>query len=179
MHSHHHDPKYTGHWPTPHAAGPGFCQSCCQPSSRCHCHRDCRKEARSLIAAAATVREDPDKNTALLSDLPDTMRFAVSAQLRLSVERQERFAVGTAFIGGGCCVTLAVEYAPLTPTSTFSAAVLVGDAEGTLLLWGRTEQPGAGYRIHEGIITTKPGARLALIATNCTARVRWCEVFSC
>jgi hypothetical protein len=43
----------------------------------------------------------------------------------------------------------------------------------------RTEQPGAGYRVRECVITTNPGARLLAAALNAAARVRWCEIFSC
>ena len=56
---------------------------------------------------------------------------------------------------------------------------MVQDSEGTLMAWGRPEKPGAGYQIKECIVTTKPGATVAVLVVNMTARVRWCEVFSC
>ena len=37
----------------------------------------------------------------------------------------------------------------------------------------------AGYRVRECVITTNPGSRLLAAALNATARVRWCEIFSC
>ena len=95
---------------------------------------------------------------------------AVGAALKITPE---------AFIGGGCCVSLSVEYAPQTPTTAFAVEIGVVDSEGTKMLWIRSEQPGAGYKVKEGIITTKPGAQLYVVVSNCTARVRWCEVFSC
>ena len=56
--------------------------------------------------------------------------------------------------------------------------VEVMDAEGTVLAWvKRGIQPG--YYIKEGIISTNPGAKLRVAVRDATARVRWCEVFSC
>lgn len=37
----------------------------------------------------------------------------------------------------------------------------------------------AYYHIKEGIIATKPGAKLVVAVLNAIARVRWCEIFSC
>ncbi len=83
------------------------------------------------------------------------------------------------FIGGGCCVHLSVEYAPSSPTSPSVLGILLVDAEGTNLIWAKREEAGSGYKVREGIMTTKPGATLTVIVANMTARVRWCEVFSC
>lgn len=91
----------------------------------------------------------------------------------------ESSAEGSAFIGGGCCVHLSIEYAPSTPTTNPSVIVRVEDSEGTVLVWQKSEKPGAGYQIKECIVTTKPGADLSVTVTNMTARVRWCEIFSC
>lgn len=85
----------------------------------------------------------------------------------------------TAFIGGGCCVYLSIEYMPVNNSSQGHVEVLVTDSEGTNLTWHKEFGPGTTYRIKEGIITTKPGAMLSLSGDNVTARVRWCEVFSC
>jgi hypothetical protein len=57
--------------------------------------------------------------------------------------------------------------------------IFVSDTDGTLLAWAKTEQPGGHYQVKEGVITTKPGATVTLIAVNAMARIRWCEVFSC
>ncbi len=64
-------------------------------------------------------------------------------------------------------------------TAEFAVVVFVKDSEGTVLAWARTEPAGTPYRVHECIITTKPGATLTVVVLNCIARVRWCEVFSC
>ncbi len=90
-------------------------------------------------------------------------------------------AIGLAegYVGGGCCVSLSVEYTPSSPTAQAIVGLIVQDGEGTVLSWVRTEQPGTGYRVRECVITTNPGARLLVAALNATARVRWCEIFSC
>jgi hypothetical protein len=90
-------------------------------------------------------------------------------------------AVGTAkaFIGGGCCVHISIEYAPATPTAAALVGVIVTDTEGTTLAWEKIEQPGAHYQVKENVVTTKPGATVTVLAVNATARIRWCEVFSC
>ncbi|HQR14238.1 MAG TPA: hypothetical protein PKW52_10635 [Nitrospira sp.] len=89
--------------------------------------------------------------------------------------------IGKAFIGGGCCVHLSIEYTPTNPASNQPALVfvLVRDSEGTLLAWVKQATAQDGYQIKEGIITTKPGAHVTVLVLNMTARVRWCEVFSC
>ena len=84
-----------------------------------------------------------------------------------------------AFIGGGCCVHISIEYAPVAPTATALVAIIVTDSEGTALAWEKVEQPGGHYQVKENVITTKPGATVTLLALNATARIRWCEVFSC
>jgi hypothetical protein len=88
-------------------------------------------------------------------------------------------ASAKAFIGGGCCVHISIEYAPATPTATAVVAVMVVDTEGTSLLWEKIAQPGTHYQVKENVVTTKPGATVTLFAANATARIRWCEVFSC
>jgi hypothetical protein len=92
---------------------------------------------------------------------------------------------GQAIIGGGCCVQLSVEYMPAqavitvdSPTDQKCAVtVMVVDSEGCSLTWHKVFQEG--YHVKESIITTYPGARLAVAVNNAIARVRWCEVFSC
>lgn len=93
--------------------------------------------------------------------------------------RELTLGLGTAFIGGGCCVHLSIEYTPSSPTVTSAVVVLATGADDTLLAWGKVEQPGTGYQVKECIVTTKPGADLAVVVLDMTARVRWCEVFSC
>lgn len=90
-----------------------------------------------------------------------------------------KFGLDRAFIGGGCCVHLSIEYVPIATTAVSLVGVFVTDSEGTALVWGKLAEQGSGYRICEGILTTKPGAHLVAVVLNMTARIRWCEVFSC
>lgn len=148
----------------------GHCRRCGEPSGACCCGcRECRKEAKELLFTPGAPGDGKVDN----APSPGSTLSAVST----SIDRVPGLVQG--FIGGGCCVSLSVEYAPQTPTADFSVEVAVQDSEGTMMLWQRKETAGTGYRIKEGIITTKPGAKLLLLAQNCTARVRWCEVFSC
>jgi hypothetical protein len=91
--------------------------------------------------------------------------------------RGGKVGLGSAFIGGGCCVHLSAEYTP-TGTADGVVAVLVQDPD-TELVWIRKVHAGLGYQIKEGVVTTKPGAHLTALAVGATFRVRWCEVFSC
>jgi hypothetical protein len=144
--------RYTGTAPVGPWRGmapPGHCRQCGQRSASCCC--GCR-ECRK-----------------------EAKELLVTAQ----ITKERSAGSGTAFIGGGCCVTLAVEYAPSVATTAIGVAVIVKDSEGTSLTWERTEPVGTSYRVHECIITTKPGATLTVDVLNGTARVRWCEVFSC
>lgn len=105
--------------------------------------------------------------------------YSVGANLDPAAANAPSLGVGSAFIGGSCCVHLSIEYVPSIPTVTSIVAVIVDDSEGTVMAWGKQEKAGAGYQIKEGIITTKPGAELNVLVVNMTARVRWCEIFSC
>ncbi len=97
------------------------------------------------------------------------------------VDVRGKAGIGKAFIGGGCCVHLSIEYTPTNAASTAPALVMVvvQDSEKTTLGWMKQAEPQDGYVIKEAIITTKPGAHLTVLVVNMTARVRWCEVFSC
>jgi hypothetical protein len=140
----------------------GHCRQCGQPSGSCCCGcRECRKEAKELVVT------------------PDSSPGNIGGVTQDPGRILQPSGTGVSFIGGGCCVTLAVEYVASLATSTFSVEVTVRDSEGTELTWRRVEAVGTTYRVHECIITTKPGATLTVIVSNCTARVRWCEVFSC
>jgi hypothetical protein len=157
----------------------GYCGKCGQPSASCCCGcRECRKEAKELLVTPGTQQQPGEKQLGTAVD-PATMFKILNVQALQELDVNVSAGVGTSFIGGGCCVTLAVEYAPTVSTAVFALVVAARDSEGTALLWGRSEPAGTGYRVHECIITTKPGATLLVAALNCTARVRWCEVFSC
>jgi hypothetical protein len=58
-------------------------------------------------------------------------------------------------------------------------AVLVADSDKTVMMWAKLVDGTDGYQIQEDIITTHPGAKLTVLVVNVTARVRWCECFSC
>jgi len=151
----------------------GFCPSCCHPRSHCMCgQRQCRKEAKELVVNSDTAAKDIAKVEGLTIDATNYEAATVKSIIRNRV-------AGTAFIGGGCCVHLSVEYMANLPTQTSKIMVAVEDSEGTTLVWERGEPAGTHYRIKEGIITTKPGAKLTVHVSNATARVRWCEIFSC
>jgi hypothetical protein len=153
---------------------PGHCRQCGQPSGSCCCGcRECRKEAKELVVSPGTRTSTGQTPGTTLQALQITK---LPAQLS---DAASNIGGATAFIGGGCCVTLAVEYAASVATAAFAVVVMVKDSEGTVLAWGREEAAGTSYRVHECIITTKPGATLLVEVSNCTARVRWCEVFSC
>jgi len=165
----------------------GCCRKCGQPSAACCCGcRECRREAKELLVAASAIRQGasdeqgpfPTSGLSIIRSMhADALDSAAKDVLAAAAARG--IATGTAFIGGGCCVALAVEYAPVVATAPMLVAVLVRDADGTIMAWLKIEPAGTGYRVHECIITTKPGATLLVEAVNCTARVRWCEVFSC
>lgn len=182
--------------------GSGFCHSCCHPKSKCVCGcRECRKEAKELLVKSDIKRGDLQNTPGLtavsqmtrvapmvmsLTPAADTSAYQAAsvADRQLSPELAAaagavQLGLGTAFIGGGCCVHLSAEYTPSTPTAPSLVAVFVQDSEGTLLAWVRTEKAGVGYQIKECIVTTKPGATLVVLTINMTARIRWCEVFSC
>lgn len=146
------------------------------------------REAASVGGAGTAAEqkgaaaEDP-KFAELMSEMTTRAAFVGgrAAPLREFAKAEAALAIGagSAFIGGGCCVHLSIEYTPTTPTVASLALVFVDDSEGTILAWAKLEQPGIGYKIRECIITTKPGADLKVLVLNMTARVRWCEIFSC
>ena len=181
----------------PGQMGHGFCHGCGHPKSKCVCGcRECRKESKEVLVKADTKIGDLRGTAAFTAMMqshasaPIVMNMAPAGFTNVNIAGRETVAldaaaaaltagIGTAFIGGSCCVHLSVEYMPTTPTAQSLIAVLVQDSDGTLLAWGKTEKPGVGYQIKECIITTKPGATVTILVVNMTARLRWCEVFSC
>ncbi len=163
---------YTGSFPgkgfSPWA-NEGSCSKCRQPASSCCCPRECRREPKELLVKGSTFRRPAgDQQNADT----DTIKY-------FTLGNQGTDTIATAFVGGSCCVSISVEVAPTSPTTECSVAVRAQDAEGTFMMWGKTEQAGGGYRVYEAVIMTKPGATLKAEAFDCTARVRWCEIFSC
>jgi len=68
-----------------------------------------------------------------------------------------KLGLGTAFVGGSCCVHFSIEYTP-TGTADGMVGVAVHDSNDTQLLWVKKVAAGLGYQIKECIVTTKPGA---------------------
>ena len=167
--------RYTGSRVVPfappgHAYGPGMCKRCGCASADCRCGcRQCRKEAKELTYTA-DARAGVRDNAAGLGAAAHLMSLAAAAPAAVPA---------TAFIGGGCCVHIALEYAPITATAPSAVAILVRDTEGTIMLWEKINPPGTHYQVKECVVTTKPGATILLFAINATVRARWCEVFSC
>jgi hypothetical protein len=184
-------PIYPGHM------GHGFCHGCGHPKSKCVCGcRECRKESKELLVKADQKIGDLRQTGAFTQMMqahatqPIVMNLQMAGLQAATVAGREtavleataaalQVGLGTAFIGGGCCVHLSVEYMPTSPAAQSLIAVLVQDSDGTLLAWARTEKAGVGYQVKECIITTKPGATVTILVVNMTARLRWCEVFSC
>ncbi len=151
--------------------GPGACRSCGQPSGDCRCGcRQCRKEAKELSFT-------PDPNAV---GRPGVVPGGlVGDHLNADAAAAGKVATATAFVGGGCCVHISLEYAPITATTQSMVGILAKDTEGTVLAWEKTDPPGTHYQVKENVVTVKPGATIVLLAVNATVRARWCEVFSC
>ncbi len=180
--------RYTGSRVVPfaphgHAYGPGMCKRCGCASADCRCGcRTCRKEAKELTYTAdprAGVRDNAVAGVAAAHLMSSTVAGVAGAAAAAAQGAAAAAAPATAFIGGGCCVHISLEYAPITATAQSAVAVLVRDTEGTVMLWEKFNPPGTHYQVKECVVTTKPGATILLFAINATARARWCEVFSC
>ena len=179
------------------AAGYGFCAGCGHPRADCCCGcRECRKEAKELLVEPTTSRANLKSDPNLAGAVGRMSMFTSFANAvesggakAVGVDASPapilttpgltagKIGLGTAFIGGGCCVHLSVEYTP-TGTADGVVGVLVQDQD-TELAWIKKVSAGLGYQIKEGVATTKPGAHLTALAVGATLRVRWCEVFSC
>ena len=174
--------RYTGAPPFAPPMGhhmPGHCRACGQPSGQCRCGcRECRKESKELLVEAAAGRQVGNIQANVASALFKADP-AVGTNAAAGTTTTAAAGTGKAFIGGGCCVHLSVEYAPVAATAAVIVIVLVHDSEGTTLAWMKQDPAGGHYVVKENIVTTKPGATLTVLASNATVRVRWCEVFSC
>lgn len=194
-------PLYTGF--APHFAGAGLpypqfmgqhgpCPGCGQPRHKCCCAwRECRKEAKELVVgvedSASKARQigtsdQIDPNLAKqMKEKSVLMNFKSWAGAESLVEEgtTQPDDKAMAFIGGGCCVHLSVEYTPRVLTRAVVVAVAARDGDGTFLIWMKRDPAGAGYQVKEGIMMTKPGAAVSIEVTNAVARLRWCEIFSC
>jgi hypothetical protein len=160
-----------GHW-----RGPGTCKSCGCDSAECRCGcRQCRKEAKEITFT-------PDPKAVGRGNVAGGLTAAhllQTAQPSAAAADPATPTPATAFVGGGCCVHISLEYAPITATAQSTVAIMVRDTEGTVMLWEKIDPPGTHYQVKENVVTTKPGATILLFAVNATVRARWCEVFSC
>lgn len=176
--------RYTGSRVVPfaphgHGYVPGTCKRCGCASADCRCGcRQCRKEAKELTFTAAANANVRDGAVAGFT-AAHLASFAQATAPAAAAAAAPAGAPVTAFIGGGCCVHIALEYAPITATAQSAVAILVRDTEGTVMLWEKINPPGTHYQVKECVVTTKPGATILLFAINATVRARWCEVFSC
>jgi hypothetical protein len=177
--------RYTGMWPMPMVPPWGAAS---MHAGSC---RQCRKESRELLVSQTSgddrQREVGRNFMAAMAEMAgqagsgeaEERAESNAAAGAAAVANQVAQGTGQAFIGGGCCVSLSVEYAPNSPTVAATVSILVFGSDGTSLAWQRVEQPGVGYTVKECVITANPGSNLLVVAQNCTARVRWCEIFSC
>jgi len=204
----HHPPHECGCEERPHYHE--FCPSCCQPAHACCCSpRRCRKEAKELLVEGKAVAGDQAgklavADLAVAQHVLGTVRLMNGAALAgdqgtaantnarvtgaaklesasLTAATINTAGVQGAFIGGGCCVHLSIEYMPDNPMAPAvgAVAVMVADSDKTVMMWAKVVDATDGYQIQEDIITTHPGAKLTAVVVNVTARVRWCETFSC
>ena len=165
----------------------GFCRSCGHPSAQCGCGcRTCRKEAKELVVdpdskrAAAGLSAFTSLGNVFVERGTTSLAGDTSATAdRLARAATEAIGRDSAFIGGGCCVHISVEYMPASPTADSMVAIIARDSKETLLAWEKTEKAGTHYTVNENVITTNPGATIMLIVRNMVARARWCECFSC
>jgi hypothetical protein len=203
MHRGHAGPMYTGIAPVGLAdhrhrghGGSGFCSGCGHPRAACCCScRECRRESRDLLVQPTSTRAKLADDPALADSVRRMSMLSAFSSLSskaseqaeatpeanvsaVGIVRNAAMGLGSAFIGGGCCVHLSVEYTP-TSTANGLVAILVQDSNDTTLAWMKQVIAGRGYQIKEGVVTTKPGAQLTVLVVGATARVRWCEVFSC
>ena len=142
--------------------------------------RMCRREAKELLVVDTGGRTPGTTDTATPTGALHDAQYAKLEAIGV-IGTIELAKAGRAIIGGGCCVSLSVEYMPSDPSlandQIAKVAVAVRDSAGTVLRWGREFKEG--YHVQECIITTYPGALLVVTVDNAIARVRWCEVFSC
>ena len=174
-------PRAAAFTPHGHGHGPGVCKSCGCDSAECGCGcRQCRKEAKEITFTAAA--SDNGRGAAVASLIGAHLAQAGDANAagaNAAGANANAVTPLTAFVGGGCCVHISVEYAPVAATAQSTVAIMVRDTEGTVMIWEKIDPPGTHYQVKENVVTTKPGATILLFAVNATVRARWCEVFSC
>ena len=80
-----------------------------------------------------------------------------------------------AFIGGLEDVSLSLEYLKTGASPTVDVTITENGQTST---WNITTIPDE-YQVKENFATVSPGAEIKLNVTDCTARLRWCEVICC
>ncbi len=79
------------------------------------------------------------------------------------------------FIGGSSNVSLSLEYLKTGASATLKVTIT---ESGQTTTWDLATLPDE-YQIKENFTTVAPGAEVLLEVTDCTARLRWCEVVCC
>jgi hypothetical protein len=133
----------------------------------------------SQAARSATAIQAARPDIALDDAKPETFLTTNANQLSSTIDTTPAAMAGLAgtFIGGGCCVHLSIEFS--AGAAPGGVGVFVFGADGTTVAWVKVTPAGSGYQVKENIVTTKPGASVVLVVANATARLRWCEIFSC
>lgn len=80
-----------------------------------------------------------------------------------------------AFIGGLEQASLTLEYIKAGASPQVKVTIT---EQGQTATWNITTVP-EGYQIKDSFATLEPGAEVKLEVTDCTARLRWCEMVSC
>ena len=79
------------------------------------------------------------------------------------------------FIGGSRDVSLSLEYLKTGASATLKVTIT---ESGQTTTWDLATLPDE-YQIKENFTTVAPGAEVLLEVTDCTARLRWCEIVCC
>lgn len=80
-----------------------------------------------------------------------------------------------AFVGGVEDVTLTLEY--MKTGANPDVKVTITGTDGTTV-WKISSIPD-GYHVKDNFATVSPSSEIQIEVTNCTARLRWCEVIPC
>lgn len=81
------------------------------------------------------------------------------------------------FTGGLSDVRLTLEYMPVSGAISPEVKVTLTGSGGTST-WDVASIPD-GYHIKDDFTSVEPGTKIKLEATECIARLRWCETILC
>jgi hypothetical protein len=81
------------------------------------------------------------------------------------------------FVGGLDVANLTLEWIkdPSAASASVTITVSSKDGDATQTLSTTSE----GYQIKDWVMSVKPGCQVKVAATDCGARIRWCETLSC